>query len=199
MEGSPAVSPAAGPADTISEAIPAGESPVAPDSDAVPLLEPHDPPVPADPAWVETPPVTTEAPPDEPVTVAGAPRDWTRLVHGRIAYLRCEGIPAGEGTPASDAASGCPRDRELEAQVWRVVDGLVECPSAPTMPGEVDLVIDLAVGAPPEIRTRDRFAPDVVRLDAPAVLSCVAEPLGTAASTLGASRLVVSFRFRAQP
>ena len=131
-------------------------------------------------------------------TPAGAPPGWTRLVHGRIAYLRCEGIPVPEGLEASDAA-GCPRDRALEELVWRAVDGLGECATAPSTVGELDLVVDLTAGAPPEVRTRDRFAPDVVRMDGAAVVSCVTAPLSTVASTLGATRLVVSFRFRAQP
>lgn len=125
----------------------------------------------------------------------GTPRAWSRVVHGRIAYLRCVGAPAAEGEPSAE----CPRDELLEATVWAAVDGLVDCPTAPPGLGEVDLVVDVGAGAPPDVHTRDRFAADVVRLDGAAVTACVAPPLATVSSSIGAARVVVSFRFRVAP
>lgn len=162
-------------------------------------VEPEDAPailVPATtPSSAESAPVARATPPAAPAPVT----EWTRIVRGRVAYLRCEGIPAAPGPEASDGVSGCPRDAALEQAVWRAIEGLSECDAAPTSAGEADLVVDLALGSPVEVRTRNRFAPDVVRVDGDAVTSCLTPALSTATSALGASRLVVSFRFRAVP
>ena len=56
-------------------------------------------------------------------------------------------------------------------------------------------MLDLATGAIAEIRARDTFARDVVRLDGERVVACLTAPLTRVQQTMGASRLVVSFRF----
>jgi hypothetical protein len=117
---------------------------------------------------------------------AGAER---RIVRGRVAYLRCEGVPLRPGPVP------CPRDATLEAQAWEAIEALTGCPALPPSPGEADVVIDLAPGRPTEVRTRDTFGSDVVRLDGSRVVECLAGPLSSVRETLGSTRLVVSFRF----
>ena len=144
----------------------------------------------AQPEPVAEPEPTPEpvAPPPPPPPVA-RPTSALRLVRGRVAYLRCEGVERS-GTPP------CPRDEALEARVWTAIDALTTCATAPTTPGEADLVLELeGADAAPEVSTRDRFASDVVRLDGPSVAACLAPGLADARQHLGSAHLVVSFRF----
>ena len=143
-----------------------------------------------EPTAVAEPEPTPEpvAPPPPPPPVA-RPTSALRLVRGRVAYLRCEGVERS-GTPP------CPRDEALEARVWTAIDALTTCATAPTTPGEADLVLELeGADAAPEVSTRDRFASDVVRLDGPSVAACLAPGLADARQHLGSAHLVVSFRF----
>lgn len=113
-----------------------------------------------------------------------------RVVRGRVAYLRCEGVPQQSGPVP------CPRDDALEAAAWAAIDSLGDCATPPEGEGEADVVLDFgSASAAPEVRARDRFASDVTRLDGPAVIACVAPALGSVSQTIGSSRLVVSFRF----
>ncbi|HJL16181.1 MAG TPA: hypothetical protein RMH99_11015, partial [Sandaracinaceae bacterium LLY-WYZ-13_1] len=108
---------------------------------------------------------------------------------GRVAYLRCDGVEhAGGPFP-------CPRDEALEAAVWSIVDGLAACAGAPSAPGRGDVRLDYRGDAAPAIDWRDTFADDVVRLDAARVLGCLREELAGTRQSLGARRLLVSFRF----
>jgi hypothetical protein len=89
----------------------------------------------------------------------------------------------------------CPRDPELEAVAWPAIETITACRERPTGSGQADVVIDFATGVPTEVRSRDTFADDVVRLDAARVVDCVAPALATVQQHLGSARLVVSFRF----
>jgi hypothetical protein len=121
--------------------------------------------------------------------LAPAIANGLRVVRGRVAYLRCDGVPQRSG-PAP-----CPRDEALEAAAWSVIEALPSCPELPVATGEADIVVDLAPGRANEVRTRDTFAQDVVRLDRARVVGCLAGPLAALPQQLGSSRLVVSFRF----
>lgn len=114
---------------------------------------------------------------------AGPPRGT--LLRGRVAYLRCE-----EGA----SGSACARDAAIEAAVWAAIDALPTCATAPTSPGHADVVVEL--GDAVEVRSRDTFAGDVVRLDAAATLGCLASLSSDPALGASGRRLVLSFRFR---
>ena len=105
-----------------------------------------------------------------------------RVRRGRVAYLRCDGLRT------------CPRDERLEDAVWPILEGLATCAAAPTTPGEADIRLDYGAGAP-EIAWRDTFPDDTVRLDRERVLGCLQGPLAATRQSVGATRLLVSFRF----
>lgn len=133
------------------------------------------------------PPAEEEPAAPEPVAVAPE-RDATaasslRLVRGRVAYIRCDGV------------RGCPRDEALEASVWSILDALPACSTAPTAAGEADIRIDYRGDAVPEVGWRDTFPSDTVRLDRERVLGCVSDALSETRQSLGAEWLRVSFRF----
>lgn len=111
-----------------------------------------------------------------------------RLEPGRVAYLRCDGVPQRSGPYP------CPRDEALETAVWSVLATLPRCADAPTGLGESDVRLELVAGAPPDLMLRAP-RPEVPRLDGPALLRCVAGPLSHVATTTRATRLVLSFRF----
>ncbi len=111
-----------------------------------------------------------------------------RVEPGRIAYLRCEGVPQRPGPYP------CPRDEALEAAVWAVLDTLPRCADAPAGLGESDVRLELIAGAPTDAKLRAP-RPGVPRLDGPAILRCAAGPLSHLATTTGATKLVLSFRF----
>lgn len=123
----------------------------------------------------------------EPAAPAPSGRSVRR---GRVAYLRCVGVERRGGR------FPCPRDEALEAAVWPVIDRLTACSDPPRTAGRADVRLDYAGEGPPEVQWRDTFADDVVRLDRERVLGCLAEGLAETRQTLGAERLLVSFRFR---
>jgi len=111
-----------------------------------------------------------------------------RVERGRIAYLRCEGVPQRPGPYP------CPRDEALEVAVWAVLDTLPRCAEAPAGLGESDVRLELVAGAPTDAKLRAPRS-GVPRLDGPAILRCTAGPLSHLATTTGATKLVLSFRF----
>ncbi|MGE0784526.1 MAG: hypothetical protein AB7S26_02480 [Sandaracinaceae bacterium] len=139
---------------------------------------------PREPLDVE-PSLTVEATDADPDTAS----DRT-ITHGPIAYLRCDGVPHATGA--------CPRDEPLEAAVRAALERVATCAEAPAQPGWVDVRVDYRLDAAPDVSTRDTFAPDIARTDAAAVLACVREPLASTRQTLGAERMIVSFRFALQ-
>lgn len=106
-----------------------------------------------------------------------------RVQRGRVAYLRCDGLPR------------CPRDEPLENAVWAVIDSLPACPDGPTAPGAADIRLELLGEAAPDVAWRDTFPSTTVRLERDRVMGCVHDALTRTRQTLGSSRLVVSFRF----
>jgi hypothetical protein len=50
----------------------------------------------------------------------GTPPQLT-FKHGHVAYLRCNGLPQSKGP------FPCPRDREMEKQVWSALSELERC------------------------------------------------------------------------
>lgn len=111
-----------------------------------------------------------------------------RVEPGRVAYLRCEGVPQRPGPYP------CPRDEALEAAVWAVLDTLPRCAEAPAGLGESDVRLEFIAGAPTDAKLRAP-RPGVPRLDGPAILRCTAGPLSHVTTTTGATKLVLSFRF----
>ncbi|WP_236603883.1 hypothetical protein [Sandaracinus amylolyticus] len=140
-----------------------------------------------EPPSAPPPPVAAAAPSPSPRTTPSA-ASALQLVRGRVAYLRCDGVPQRRGPVP------CPRDEALEAAAWNAIATVTTCADLPADEGEADVVIDFD-GGTTEVAARDRFASDVVRLDGARVAACLAPTLGAVRQTMGASRLVVSFRF----
>ncbi len=130
------------------------------------------------------PNASPDAIPNASPTATAPPRAEVplRVRRGRVAYLRCDGLRT------------CPRDERLEDAVWPILEGLATCAAAPTTPGEADIRLDYGAGAP-EIAWRDTFPDDTVRLDRERVLGCLQGPLAATRQSVGATRLLVSFRF----
>ena len=117
---------------------------------------------------------------------------------GRVAYLRCEGVPQRPGP------FPCPRDEALENAVWAALQITLTTCGSLTGQGEADVVIDFDHMDTPTARMRDTFASDAVRVDADAVLSCSQAALATVRTVFSrqgnqraghSRRLMVSFRF----
>lgn len=118
------------------------------------------------------------SPPVEP-----APSLELRVRQGRVAYIRCDGV------------SDCPRDEGMEEAVWAIVETLPTCPTGPRQPGEADIRLDYPATGQPEVAWRDTFPSSTVRLEREAVLGCIRARLAGTRQSLGAERLLVSFRF----
>lgn len=184
----PAASPsdieAPEPADEPAEVEDPGEEPAAeePPDEEPPDEEPTAEELPVEPAAHE---------PEEATTPAAVATPGTRIssvVPGQVAYLRC------------DQASGrrCSRDEAFETQVWAAIAQLPTCASPPSGPGWADVRIDFDGADVPAVGWRDTFAPEVTRLDEDATMACLRPLLTQARQSLGAQRLLVSFRFRVE-
>lgn len=127
-----------------------------------------------------------------PVAVVTAPPvgGGSHIVRrGRVAYLRCEGVPQRPGP------FPCPRDEALENAVWSALDATITTCGTLAGQGEADVVIDFDHADTPTARMRDTFASDAVRVDADAVLSCSQAALASVRTVFHPRRLMVSFRF----
>ncbi len=136
---------------------------------------------------IAAPEVAAVAVPPEIVApvIAGPAR--SRLSRGRVAYLRCEGGASG-GT--------CSRDHAIEDAIWSAIETLPTCGSGPPPPGQADLVVELGGESGVEVRARDTFAADVVRLDGASTVACLSPGLlADPALTTSSRRVVLSFRF----
>ncbi len=111
-----------------------------------------------------------------------------RVERGRVAYLRCEGVPQRPG------AYPCPRDEALEDAVWTVLETLPRCAEAPPGLGESDVRVEVVPGTPTDVKLRAP-RPNVPRLDGPAILRCAAGPVSHLTTRTGSTKLVLSFRF----
>jgi hypothetical protein len=162
-------------------AAPEAEPEPEPAPHAAPEAEPA--PAPEVVAVVPQPAAAPAEPAPSPAPTVSGP---VTLRTGRVAYLRCDGVPQRPGP------FPCPRDEPLEASVWAALGAVERCDRAPG-PGAADIVVDFD-GAEPTIRARDTFPSDTVRTDATALLACAGDSLANVRSSLSPRRLVVSFR-----
>ena len=117
---------------------------------------------------------------------------YRRVVPGRTAYLRCEGVRLVPGP------FPCPRDREMEQNVWDVLRSLAECTCADCGSGHVDVRLDYKRGEEPIARVI-RPARFESAVDTEAVYGYVGEALTSIPTKLDPAYMVVSFRFEIQP
>lgn len=116
---------------------------------------------------------------------AGASRAARTFNQGHVAYLRCEGVPRGSGR------FPCPRDRDLEASVWRTLATLQTCNVDPGR-GVADVRLQFEGKRHPKVRLRHRSNGG---LRDRAVLKCVAEELSQLSTRHDPTDMIVSFRF----
>lgn len=109
---------------------------------------------------------------------------------GRIAYLRCEGMPGGD--------EDCPRDSAMEDEVWRVLETLPRCATPPTGSGDGDVRLEFTRGGSTDVSIRARAEDRAPHLDGARILDCVAGQLSHVQTSIRASRVITSFRFRMQ-
>lgn len=83
--------------------------------------------------------------------------------------------------------------------MWPGIDGLLACDDPPSAAGEADLRLEYVGDAAPDVAWRDTFGDTVVRLDRDRVLACLRPALAGTRQSLGAERLLVSFRFSVGP
>jgi len=110
---------------------------------------------------------------DEAVATGGSDRV---PVHGRVAYFQC---PNDE----------CPRDHDLERNVWRTLDRLGGCLGDG---GQADVRVVVQGGAVSEVRYRERGAEGI---DIGVLSRCVNAPLMRVTGSTLPDGAVVSFRF----
>lgn len=128
-------------------------------------------------------------PPSTPVDAAPARRRRT-LVPGVVAYVQCKG--AGRTT----GRFPCPRDRALETEVWRALDGLTRCTGDDPGHGRLEARLTLQRDAPARIELRAQDTPNhAAGLDVRAVSKCAAPLLAHMRSTLPTPTFVAAFRF----
>ncbi|MEM9068114.1 MAG: hypothetical protein AAGE52_06390 [Myxococcota bacterium] len=147
---------------------------------------------------VETPSAETPSAPGTPS--AGTPSGETQaadpandavrrgaselgITRGRLAYIQCGG---------ADEGGRCPRDRDLEAQVWQILEALPACPTRPRSTGTGDIRVHFRADET-TLRFRDWG-------DSPLPLnplrSCLATPIEALRTNIRTLPVVVSFRFR---
>lgn len=169
----------------------------APEAAPAPEAEAPAPEAEAPEPEVETAIVPAAVLPSEPAATGGTPAAPSAvlpprgpangtLVRGRVAYLRCEGGGSG---------AGCARDRALEDAIWSAIETLPTCAAGPTPPGQADVVVELSDEGV-EVRARDTFAADVVRLDGAATVACLSALATDPVLTASSRRVFLSFRFR---
>lgn len=107
------------------------------------------------------------------------------VVEGRVAYLRCEGLP---NVPP---AGPCPRDMSAEAKVWDAIRALPNCPALADRSGHSDVRVVFDGARVSGLGFRD--LPD--ELDRESVRGCLEPMLERVRTGLGTSRMTASFRF----
>jgi hypothetical protein len=105
---------------------------------------------------------------------------------GRVAYIRCDGMPGGVST--------CPRDVAVERRVWDAIRGLESCAGLAGQTGEADLRVVFDGGRCSGIGFRDMESEG---LDTNAIRTCVEARLLELRSNHPATRFTASFRFSA--
>jgi hypothetical protein len=175
------------PAAATSEPIPGVEPTAVPAAGLAPATEPAAAPVAAvAPAPASAPTVAAAA---SAAPSPGASAQHT-IVHGQLAYLRCEGVPLESGPYP------CPRDRHLERQVWSAIDGLQQCSLPALSTPDVELRVELkSRGGKHALEVR---AADGSTAFANAALACLSTPLESVRTQLRPIFMVVAFRFEVQ-
>lgn len=121
--------------------------------------------------------------PEAPPVVANA-RART-LTRGRVAYIRCEGVPQRAGP------SPCPRDVNVERTVWTAIDRLPTCPALLGRRGAADVRVVFESGVFSGLGFRDLGGGE---LDRDAVRGCLEPALAGLRTELPAARMTASFR-----
>lgn len=109
----------------------------------------------------------------------------TRVVPGRMAYLRCD------GAERPGARYPCPRDEVLEGKVWAAIEALPDCDLALPADADLDLRLEFRGGRQTEADLRGGDAAG--RRAVAACLPGLSEGLQT---RVAATRMVASFKFR---
>ena len=139
-----------------------------------------------DPTEAETPAALPDAGAPDAATEYQPPA-LDDIVPGRVAYLRCDGLPTQQGPYP------CPRDLRLEEDAWAAIDGLPLCPNGPMDAGEADIRIVFRRGLPPEVLVHDLQSSP--QLAVQPLLDCLRPSLTALTTSLDADELVISFRF----
>lgn len=124
-----------------------------------------------------------------------------KMIHGRIAYLRCEGLEQ-EG-----ATLPCPRDRALESQVRQTLEqtllgaGHVGCTLLQQKRGRGEISLEWSEGVLKAVHTREvPVSPELSdALDRDQLHACVGKVFSSIQTKLVSPRLVVAFRFELGP
>lgn len=119
------------------------------------------------------------APPTSAATSAATPAPTsTELQRGRVAYVRC------------GATERCPRDLELEAAAWTLLERLPTCGRLAGQTGTADVRFHFE-GDVPEVRFRDH-GEDPLAIGA--LRACLEGPTAALRTSSSARPLTVSFR-----
>jgi hypothetical protein len=79
--------------------------------------------------------------------------------------------------------------------VWAAIASIPTCADGPAPPGQADVVMTISDDGV-EIRSRDTFADEVVRLDGAQTVGCLAHLTSDPVLTTSLRRVFISFRFR---
>lgn len=156
--------------------------PAAPDAAAA-IAEGDTPP--ADDTIAEPPPSAEPTPssvPSAQPTAASSGSGPGRIAMGRVAYIRCDGLPGG----------ACPRELSVERRAWDAIRELADCPGLAGRSGEADVRIVFDGPRMSGLGFRD-LGPGA--LDREAIRACLEPRLGGLRSGSGASRMTVAFAF----
>ena len=121
--------------------------------------------------------------PAEPEARRAASEPTLELERGRVAYIRC------------GARERCPRDRDLEDAVWRLLEAVPTCPDGPGSAGSGDVRVHFEDGTV-EVRFRD-WGENPLALGP--LRACLEPVVGDLSTRLGVRPLTVSFRFELRP
>lgn len=128
-------------------------------------------------AVAPAPPAVTEAPASDALGT---------LTRGRIAYIRCEGVPQLAGP------NPCPRDQAIERAVWTAIERLPACAALRGKRGASDVRVVFDAGALAGLGFRDLDSPE---LDRDAVRACLEPALTGLRTSRPGARITASFRF----
>lgn len=159
----------------VAAATDAGTEPTSDAPDVAPPTVPS-----ATPAAQSTTP-SSGTPSDEPLVTGPA-----TIVRGRIAYIRCDGVPQRAGP------NPCPRDTRVEAAVWAAIDRLTTCGALAGHRGAADVRVVFDAGTVSGLGFRELEPP---MLDRTALAACLEPALRGLRATVPASRMTAAFRF----